>query len=63
MSDKIENEFVTVGKEYLKELEKSAQNDEYQRGYIQGLDEGIDYAERLIRAMRTKGANDERHDI
>lgn len=50
--DEIKSEYVSVKREYLKTVECGAELAEYRRGYIQGLSEGIGYAERLIRAMQ-----------
>ena len=49
--DENKSECVTVSKKFFEETKYDAKITEYRRGYIDGLSDGIDYAERLIRAM------------
>lgn len=51
---KSEDEFVTVSKDYLMELEKEAKNSDYFRGRVDGMEYVIDSIENAF-----KGANDE----
>lgn len=52
--DENKSEYVTVSKKLFEEAKHDVDQAEYRRGYIDGLSEGIDYAERLLRAMLGK---------
>lgn len=53
-NEKSEDEFVTVSKDYLMELEKKAKDSEYFRGRVDGMEYVIDSFENAF-----KGADDE----
>lgn len=42
----------TVPSEYLEELSEMAKTLEWQRGYIQGVEDGIDYATQILSSMQ-----------
>ena len=46
--------FVSVDREYLRELEEKKETSDWQRRYIAGIEDGIGYAERLIQAARSE---------
>ena len=50
--DENKSECVTVSKKFFEETKYDTKLAEYRRGYMDGLSDGIDYAERLIRAMK-----------
>lgn len=52
MEDCNEQKYVSVDEDYLAELERKAKKSEWQRGYIEGFDNAICCAERILRAAR-----------
>lgn len=52
MEDCNELKFVSVDKDYLDELERRAKKSEWQRGYVEGFNDAICHAERILRAAR-----------
>jgi hypothetical protein len=46
------NDYINVDKKYLSELEKKANEVEWLRGYMQGMEDCVDYFIRIVQAAR-----------
>ena len=52
MAENKDTRFITVSSEYIEELSEMAKTSEWQRGYIQGVEDGIDYATQILGSMQ-----------
>lgn len=46
------NDYINIDKKYLSELEKKAEEVEWLRGYIQGVEDFVDNLIRIVQAAR-----------
>lgn len=56
MAENKDTRFITVPSEYIEELSEMAKTSEWQRGYIQGVEDGIDYATQILSSMQPEGS-------
>lgn len=52
MSETEARKYVNVDEEYYNKLQEIAEDIEWRKGYQQGIDDGINYAIRIIQAMK-----------
>lgn len=52
MAENKDSGFITVPVEFIEELTETARTSEWQRGYIQGVEDGINYATQILGSMQ-----------